>query len=31
MKEVVDGTIHYKPGAAELLLQEVYSVVTNRR
>uniref|UniRef100_A0A671TWF7 Spermatogenesis associated 4 n=1 Tax=Sparus aurata TaxID=8175 RepID=A0A671TWF7_SPAAU len=30
MKEVVDGTIHYKPGAAELLLQEVYSVVTNR-
>ncbi|XP_036932909.1 spermatogenesis-associated protein 4 isoform X3 [Acanthopagrus latus] len=30
MKEVVDGTIHCKPGAAELLLQEVYTVLTNR-
>ncbi|XP_034545942.1 spermatogenesis-associated protein 4 isoform X2 [Notolabrus celidotus] len=31
MKEVIDGTIHCKPGAAELLVQEVYTIVTNRR
>ncbi|XP_036406599.1 spermatogenesis-associated protein 4 [Megalops cyprinoides] len=30
-KEVIDGTIHCKPGAAELLIQEVYSLLTNRR
>ncbi|XP_047196636.1 LOW QUALITY PROTEIN: spermatogenesis-associated protein 4 [Hippoglossus stenolepis] len=30
-KEVVDGTIHCKPGAAELLVQEVYALLTNRR
>ncbi|XP_044061877.1 spermatogenesis-associated protein 4 [Siniperca chuatsi] len=30
MKEVIDGTIHCKPGAAELLVQEVYSILTNR-
>ncbi|XP_076595898.1 spermatogenesis-associated protein 4 [Chaetodon auriga] len=30
MKDVVDGTIHCKPGAAELLVREVYTVLTNR-
>ncbi|XP_056117825.1 spermatogenesis-associated protein 4 isoform X1 [Rhinichthys klamathensis goyatoka] len=31
MKEIIDGTIHCKPGAAELLVQEIYSILTNRR
>ena len=31
MKEVIDGTIHCKQGAAELLVQEVYCILTNRR
>ncbi|XP_073677310.1 spermatogenesis-associated protein 4 [Garra rufa] len=31
LKEVIDGTIHCKPGAAELLVQEIYSILTNRR
>ncbi|KAF4104851.1 spermatogenesis-associated protein 4 [Onychostoma macrolepis] len=31
LKEVIDGTIHCKPGAAELLVQEIYSFLTNRR
>ncbi|XP_035524933.1 spermatogenesis-associated protein 4 [Morone saxatilis] len=31
MKEVIDGAIHCKPGAAELLVQEVYTLLTNRR
>ncbi|XP_016150623.1 spermatogenesis-associated protein 4 [Sinocyclocheilus grahami] len=31
MKEVIDGTIHCKPGAAELLVQEIYTFLTNRR
>ncbi|XP_056117826.1 spermatogenesis-associated protein 4 isoform X2 [Rhinichthys klamathensis goyatoka] len=30
-KEIIDGTIHCKPGAAELLVQEIYSILTNRR
>ncbi|XP_067455982.1 spermatogenesis-associated protein 4 isoform X2 [Thunnus thynnus] len=30
MKRLVDGTIHCKPGAAELLVQEVYTILTNR-
>ncbi|XP_018428730.1 PREDICTED: spermatogenesis-associated protein 4 [Nanorana parkeri] len=30
-KELIDGTIHCKPGAAEILLQEVYVMLTNRR
>ncbi|XP_041917987.1 spermatogenesis-associated protein 4 isoform X1 [Alosa sapidissima] len=30
-KEVIDGTIHCKPGAAELLVQEIYSILTHRR
>ncbi|XP_077333364.1 spermatogenesis-associated protein 4 isoform X2 [Lithobates pipiens] len=30
-KELIDGTIHCKPGAAELLLQEIYVMLTNRR
>ncbi|XP_041800596.1 spermatogenesis-associated protein 4 [Chelmon rostratus] len=30
MKDVVDGTIHCKPGAAELLVREVYTALTNR-
>ncbi|XP_051514149.1 spermatogenesis-associated protein 4 [Myxocyprinus asiaticus] len=31
LKEAIDGTIHCKPGAAELLVQEIYTVLTNRR
>ncbi|KAI2656903.1 Ankyrin repeat and SOCS box protein 5 [Labeo rohita] len=30
-KEVIDGTIHCKPGAAELFVQEIYTILTNRR
>ncbi|CAJ1059045.1 spermatogenesis-associated protein 4 isoform X1 [Xyrichtys novacula] len=30
MKEVIDGTIHCKPGAAELLVREIYTILTNR-
>ncbi|KAK2848857.1 hypothetical protein Q5P01_008691 [Channa striata] len=30
MKEVIEGTIHCKPGAAELLVQEVYTILTNK-
>ncbi|KAM4709430.1 spermatogenesis-associated protein 4 [Discoglossus pictus] len=30
-KELIDGTIHCKPGAAELLLQDVYVMLTHRR
>ncbi|XP_031722838.1 spermatogenesis-associated protein 4 [Anarrhichthys ocellatus] len=30
MKEIIDGSIHCKPGAAELLVQEVYTNLTNR-
>ncbi|KAM9376183.1 spermatogenesis-associated protein 4 [Pholidichthys leucotaenia] len=30
MKEAIDGTIHCKPGAAELLVQEVYGVLTSQ-
>lgn len=31
MKSVITGTIHCKPGAAELLVQAVYTILTNRR
>lgn len=31
LKEVIDGTIHCKPGAAELLVLEIHSFLTNRR
>ncbi|XP_067104011.1 spermatogenesis-associated protein 4 [Osmerus mordax] len=31
LKEAIDGSIHCKPGAAELLVQEIYTVLTNRR
>uniref|UniRef100_A0A8B9RCD8 Spermatogenesis-associated protein 4 n=3 Tax=Astyanax mexicanus TaxID=7994 RepID=A0A8B9RCD8_ASTMX len=31
VKEAVDGTIHCKPGAAEALVQEIYTLMTNRR
>ncbi|XP_073462770.1 spermatogenesis-associated protein 4 [Aquarana catesbeiana] len=30
-KELIDGTIHCKPGAAELLLQDIYVMLTNKR
>ncbi|KAM9331133.1 spermatogenesis-associated protein 4 [Gastrophryne carolinensis] len=30
-KELIDGTIHCKPGAAEILLQEIYVLLTNKR
>ncbi|XP_026186380.1 spermatogenesis-associated protein 4 [Mastacembelus armatus] len=30
MKEVVDGTIHCKPGAAEALVHELYTILTNQ-
>ncbi|XP_056295695.1 spermatogenesis-associated protein 4 [Pseudoliparis swirei] len=29
-KEMINGSIHCKPGAAELLVQEVYTLLTNR-
>lgn len=29
-KEMIDGTIHCKPGAAELLVQTIYTILTNR-
>ncbi|KAM9470463.1 spermatogenesis-associated protein 4 [Clarias gariepinus] len=31
IKESVNGTIHCKPGAAEALVQEIYTLLTNRR
>ncbi|KAI5104786.1 spermatogenesis-associated protein 4, partial [Silurus meridionalis] len=31
MKESINGTIHCKPGAAETLVQEIYTLLTNRR
>ncbi|KAJ8015448.1 hypothetical protein DPEC_G00026230 [Dallia pectoralis] len=31
LTEAIDGTIHCKPGAAELLVQEIYTILTNRR
>ncbi|KAM4807676.1 spermatogenesis-associated protein 4 [Rhinophrynus dorsalis] len=30
-KELTDGTIHCKPGAAEILVQDIYVMLTNRR
>ncbi|XP_034398893.1 spermatogenesis-associated protein 4 [Cyclopterus lumpus] len=30
MKKLIDGSIHCKPGAAELLVQEVYTLLTTR-
>uniref|UniRef100_A0A3P8RN03 Spermatogenesis-associated protein 4 n=1 Tax=Amphiprion percula TaxID=161767 RepID=A0A3P8RN03_AMPPE len=30
MKEAIDGTIHCKSGAAEVLVQEIYTILTNR-
>ncbi|XP_006630150.2 spermatogenesis-associated protein 4 [Lepisosteus oculatus] len=30
-KELIDGTIHCKPGAAEILIQEIYTILTNRQ
>ncbi|KAG8453810.1 hypothetical protein GDO86_000439 [Hymenochirus boettgeri] len=30
-KALIDGTIHCKPGAAELLIQDIYVMLTNRR
>ncbi|XP_076877228.1 spermatogenesis-associated protein 4 [Brachyhypopomus gauderio] len=30
-KDFIDGTIHCKPGAAEALIQEIYTLLTNRR
>nr|XP_025960967.1 spermatogenesis-associated protein 4 [Dromaius novaehollandiae] len=30
-EEVIDGTIHCKPGAAEILVQDIYSRLTNRQ
>ncbi|KAK2839129.1 hypothetical protein Q7C36_013943 [Tachysurus vachellii] len=31
LKELINGTIHCKPGAAEALIQEIYTLLTNRR
>ncbi|KAL6479726.1 hypothetical protein MHYP_G00107590 [Metynnis hypsauchen] len=31
VKEAVEGTIHCKPGAAEALVQEMYTLLTNKR
>ncbi|KAM4051293.1 spermatogenesis-associated protein 4 isoform 2-T3 [Anomaloglossus baeobatrachus] len=30
-KELIDGAIHCKPGAAEILVQEIYVMLTHRR
>ncbi|CAN2388700.1 CH-like domain in sperm protein [Pristimantis euphronides] len=30
-KELIEGTIHCKPGAAEILLQDIYGMLTHRR
>ncbi|XP_063316082.1 spermatogenesis-associated protein 4 [Pelobates fuscus] len=30
-KELIDGTMHCKPGAAELILQDIYVMLTNKR
>ncbi|XP_007425783.1 spermatogenesis-associated protein 4 [Python bivittatus] len=30
-RELIDGTIHCKPGAAEIFLQDIYTMLTNRR
>ncbi|XP_028932907.1 spermatogenesis-associated protein 4 [Ornithorhynchus anatinus] len=30
-KELIDGTLHCKPGASEILIQEVYTVLTGKR
>lgn len=29
-QELIEGTIHCKPGAAERLVQDIYSLLTNR-
>uniref|UniRef100_A0A8C4VP38 Spermatogenesis-associated protein 4 n=1 Tax=Gopherus evgoodei TaxID=1825980 RepID=A0A8C4VP38_9SAUR len=31
VQELIDGTIHCKPGAAEMLVQDIYSMLTNGR
>ncbi|XP_074807293.1 spermatogenesis-associated protein 4 isoform X2 [Natator depressus] len=31
VQELIDGTIHCKPGAAEILVQDIYSMLTNGR
>uniref|UniRef100_A0A3Q1GNW1 Spermatogenesis-associated protein 4 n=1 Tax=Acanthochromis polyacanthus TaxID=80966 RepID=A0A3Q1GNW1_9TELE len=31
LKEAIDGTIHCKSGAAEVLVQEIYTILTSRR
>ncbi|XP_053258597.1 spermatogenesis-associated protein 4 isoform X1 [Podarcis raffonei] len=31
IRELIDGTIHCKPGAAEIFLQDIYTMLTNRR
>ncbi|XP_072519805.1 spermatogenesis-associated protein 4 isoform X2 [Salminus brasiliensis] len=31
VKEALDGTVHCKPGAAEALVQEIYTLLTNKR
>ncbi|XP_028816497.1 spermatogenesis-associated protein 4 [Denticeps clupeoides] len=31
LKEAIDGTMHCKPGAAELLVEEIYTTLTHRR
>ncbi|XP_019389892.1 PREDICTED: spermatogenesis-associated protein 4, partial [Crocodylus porosus] len=31
VQELINGTMHCKPGAAEILVQDIYSMLTNRR
>ncbi|XP_048365914.1 spermatogenesis-associated protein 4 isoform X2 [Sphaerodactylus townsendi] len=31
IRELIDGTIHCKPGAAEIFVQDIYTMLTNRR
>ncbi|XP_077158554.1 spermatogenesis-associated protein 4 isoform X1 [Paroedura picta] len=31
IRELIDGTIHCKPGAAEIFVQDIYTMLTNKR
>lgn len=31
VRELIDGTIHCKPGAAEIFVRDIYTMLTNRR
>lgn len=31
IRELIDGTIHCKPGAAEIFVQDIYTMLTDSR